>query len=270
LKIATCIPNTIRNQPGHLYPTWAKTAESLNFSSIGTIGRISYDCYEELLVLASASAITQKIGLMTTVLLGPIRETALLGKQAATLDRLSAGRFTLGLGLGARQEDYTVTETPYRHRGDQLEEQVLLLQKIWKGDKIRGAERPIGPAPNRPRVVLSGRAEAAIDRAGRISDGFLAAPSPADDIKKQFQTFREAWEKAGREGKGYLGASRYVVLDPKLQKQAEDNVRDYYGFGGQEFIDQILSGLLRTPAQVQDAIAEVKETGAEELFIWPV
>lgn len=270
MRIATGIPNTIRDTEGSLFPVWAQTAEALGFSCLGTIGRISYDCYEELMVLASCSAVTRSIELMTTVLLGPIRETALLGKQVATLDRLSNGRFRLGLGLGAREEDYTVTETPFCDRGEQLEAQVELLYRIWEQGLVRGASRPIGPEPRRPRIVLSGRADAAIERAGRMSDGFISTPSPVDEIRTQFGLFRESWNRAGRGGKGYLAASRYVVLDPKLQKEAEDNVRDYYGFGGQEFIDQILAGLLRTPEQVKEAVESIAQTGADELFIWPV
>lgn len=270
MRIATGIPNTIRNSEGHLFPHWAQTAEALGFASLGTIGRISYDCYEELMVLAACSAVTQTIDLVTTVLLGPIRDTALLGKQSATLDRLSGGRFTLGLGLGAREEDYEVTQTPYTKRGEQLETQVNLLYQIWKQELVRGATLPIGPEPRRPRLVLSGRAEAAIERAGRLSDGFIATPDPVDELRSQFNRFHEAWESAGREGKGYIAASRYVVLDPKLQAEAEDNVRDYYGFGGQEFIDHVLGGMLRTPQQVEEAVASIEETGADELFIWPV
>lgn len=270
MRIATGIPNTIRNTEGHLFPSWAKTAEALGFSSLGTIGRISYDCYEELMVLAACSAVTQTINLVTTVLLGPIRETALLGKQSATLDRLSAGRFILGLGLGAREEDYEVTQTPYVNRGDQLETQVNLLYKIWEQELVRDATLAIGPEPRRPRLILSGRAEAAIERAGRLADGFIATPDPIDELRSQFSLFHQAWENAGREGRGYLAASRYVVLDPKLQKEAEENVRDYYGFGGPEFIDHILGGMLRTPGHVKEAVESLKETGADELFIWPV
>lgn len=270
MRVATGIPNTIRGTEGHLFAQWARIAESLGFSSLGTIGRISYDCYEELIVLAAAAAVTQRIGLATTVLLGPIRETALLGKQAATLDRISGGRLTLGLGLGAREEDYAVTGTPFKNRGERLEEQVKLLQRIWKQEKVRGADKPIGPEPCRPHLVLAGRAQPAIERAARLADGFLAAPASIEDTRAQFDTFRAAWKAAGRSGQPYLAASRYFVLDPKLQKEAENNVRDYYGFGGKEFVDTILAGLLRTPEQVRETVDQFSETEAEELFIWPV
>jgi alkanesulfonate monooxygenase SsuD/methylene tetrahydromethanopterin reductase-like flavin-dependent oxidoreductase (luciferase family) len=270
MNVATGIPNTVPGVPGRLYLEWARTAEACGFSALGTIGRISYDCYEELMVLAAAAGVTHRIGLMTTVLLGPLRETALLAKQAATLDRLSNGRFRLGLGLGAREEDYRVTQATFDRRGEQLEEQVRLIQRIWAGEKIRGAERPIGPLPQRPSVILSGRVEAAVERAGRIAGGFISTPMPVKDMTHQYELVRRTWKSHQREGQPYLAASRYVALDPKLQDEAETNVRNYYGFGGADYVKRILDGMLRTPDQVRDAIAEVGDTGADELFLWPV
>ncbi len=88
------------------------------FSSLGTIDRIAYENYEPLVALAAAAAVTEQIGLATTVLLGPLRENAVvLAKQVASLHALSGGRFTLGIGLGGRDDDYELGRRRDRDAG---------------------------------------------------------------------------------------------------------------------------------------------------------
>jgi alkanesulfonate monooxygenase SsuD/methylene tetrahydromethanopterin reductase-like flavin-dependent oxidoreductase (luciferase family) len=89
---------------------WARRAEGAGFASLGTIGRIAYPNYEELISLAAAAAVTERIRVVTDVLLAPLRtNTALLAKQAATLDSLSGGRLVLGLAPGGREDDFEVS-----------------------------------------------------------------------------------------------------------------------------------------------------------------
>ena len=77
------------------------------FSSLGTIDRVAYDNYEPLTALAAAAAVTERIGLYTSVLLVPLRTNPTeLAKQALSVNALSGGRFVLGVGIGGREDDY--------------------------------------------------------------------------------------------------------------------------------------------------------------------
>src|SRR5690606_2865639 len=106
----------------------------------------------------------------TEVLIAPVHNTALLAKQAATLDRLSGGRFTLGIGVGGREDDCLAAGIDIRRRGRRLDEQMRLLDLTWRGEPYGEGVGPIGPAPTTPggpEVLFGGFAPAAIERVGR-------------------------------------------------------------------------------------------------------
>jgi hypothetical protein len=112
VKIGLGLPNVIPGTEGRRLVGWAQRAEELGFDSLGVIDRVVYDSYEPLLALAMAAAVTERIELVTNVVIAPLRNTGMLAKQAASLDRASGGRLTLGLALGARDDDFVACGLP--------------------------------------------------------------------------------------------------------------------------------------------------------------
>ncbi len=122
MKIGIGLPATIPGTEGKNILDWAKKADSGPFSTLGILDRLVFPNYEALITLAAVAGVTQRVRLMTTVLLAPLRNTALLAKQAASLDALSGGRLTLGLGIGGREDDYLAASVSFKTRGKRFEE----------------------------------------------------------------------------------------------------------------------------------------------------
>src|SRR3954452_21388298 len=139
MDIGIGIPNTVTGATGPLLLEWARRAEAAGFSSLATIGRIAYPGFEELTVLGAAAAVTERIGLMTNVLLAPTRSSAELAKQAASVAQLSGGRLTLGLGVGGREDDYALAGRDFGRRGRRFDQQ---LADLWRGGGGGAAVRP--------------------------------------------------------------------------------------------------------------------------------
>src|SRR5438132_13754097 len=117
MKVGIGLPNAVIGTPGGVLVEWARRAEARGFSTLGTIGRVAFPSYAEIPALAAAAGATERIGLMTDILLGPIYNPVLLARDLASIDQLSSGRFVLGAGTGARTDDYTITGAEFRQRG---------------------------------------------------------------------------------------------------------------------------------------------------------
>ena len=136
MDVGIGLPTTIPDTEGSTLVEWARRAEEAGFSTLGTIGRLVYPNYDDLIALAAAAAVTERIRLTTSILIAPLHtNTALLAKQTASLDRLSGGRLVLAVGLGGRDDDYEASGLPTTGRGRRLEELLEELKRIWSGEE---------------------------------------------------------------------------------------------------------------------------------------
>ena len=201
MDIGIGLPNTVPGTEGRTLVDWARHAEEAGFSTLGTIGRLVYPNYEELVALSAAAAVTSRIRLTTGVLLAPLyTNSALLAKQAASLDRLSGGRLVLGLGLGGREDDFAASGVSAQGRDARLEEQVAMMKRIWSGEEF-GYAGGIGPEPVRPggpEIILGGGTEASFRRIARIADGWIMGGGTPDMFGQGAAAVDQAWQDAGR------------------------------------------------------------------------
>jgi len=246
---------------------WARRADAGPFSTLGLLDRLVYDNPEPLVTLGVLAGATSRIRLQTEVLLAPLREPALLAKQAATLDRVSGGRFVLGLGVGGRLDDHLASGTDLHTRGRRLDAQMAVLRRVWVGEPYGDEVGPIGPAPARPggpEVLFGGFQPAALARVARWGDGFLAAAPPAW-VGGLIDTVRTSWADHGRAGSPRIVAQVNVALGPEID-QARAAMAAYYAFTDRA--GYMVNGMLTTPARIRDAIARFADLGADEVMLY--
>jgi alkanesulfonate monooxygenase SsuD/methylene tetrahydromethanopterin reductase-like flavin-dependent oxidoreductase (luciferase family) len=271
MDVGIGLPATIPGTRGSLILDWARRADSGPFSSLGIIDRLVYPNYEPLITLASAAAVTDRVRLTTTVLIGPLRRTGVLAKQAATIDALSGGRLTLGLGIGGREDDFKAAPAPFEDRARRFEEQLDLMKRVWSGQPVSDEVGPIGPPPARPggpEVLIGGYAEASIRRVGRWADGFVSGGIPdPEQVRQMFDLAEASWRAEGREGRPRLVACFYYALGPNAERGG-DYIRDYYSFIGPG-ADDMARSIPSTPEAVDDLLRGLSDVGADEVICWP-
>src|SRR5436305_2443562 len=250
---------------------WAKKADSGPFSSLSILDRLIYPNYESLITLAAVAGVTQRIRLITTVLLAPLRNPALLAKQAASLDALSGGRLTLGLGIGGREDDYLAASVPFKRRGKLFDEELETLQKIWSGQPLGDNIGTIGPTPAQsggPEILIGGYSPAAIQRVGHWGNGFIAGGRDPKGTQQFFQLAEEFWKAAGRAGKPRLVGCFYYALGPNAKERAGAYLRNYYSFLG-PMVEMMINNLPLTIDAIKARIQAYADIGAGEVIIWP-
>lgn len=265
MNVGIGLPNAVPGASAELLVEWAGLADEGPFSSVGVLDRLNYPCHEPLATLSAAAAATKRIGLATTVVIGPLRNTALLAGTAASIDALSNGRLTLGLAIGARKDDYEIAGVPTAGRGERLSRQLVELRAAWLQQKV-----DVPPAsPSGPPLLVGGTSDAAYARVARHADGYVHGGGPARAFARARDRVLTAWEDFGRPGRPRFWAQGYFALgDDATIAAGREYMLDYYSFTG-PFAQRIAEGLLTTPQAVTQFVRAYAEAGCDELVMFP-
>jgi probable F420-dependent oxidoreductase len=257
---------------------FAKKCEAMGCQSMWSIDRVAYDNLEPLTVLAAAAGATQKIRLGTSVLLGNLRHASHVAKIVSTLDFISNGRVTLGLGFGSRENDYKAVEIPFEHRGSRAVEQVQLMKRLWTEDKVTFKGKfynvenlSVGPKPIQkphPPIWTGGSAEVALKRAGSWADGFICGSSAIPDFPSTWEKIAGYARAAGRDPNkiSKAGLTFMAIHDDqsKAVRAVEDYVMRYYG---RLRADVANTSLVGSPAAIAERIGAFLAQGLDTLII---
>ncbi|MBA2452809.1 MAG: LLM class F420-dependent oxidoreductase [Chloroflexia bacterium] len=194
--------------------------------------------FREVFVLFGyLAAITEKLELVTGVVILPQRQTALVAKQAAEIDLLSEGRLRLGVGIGWNDVEYTGLNENFGNRGRRSEEQIEVLRKLFTervvnfGGKYHHIpEAGINPLPvQRPIPIwIGGTADPALERAGRLADGWFPQVQPGERLEHMKSVVAEGARNADRdpESIGLEGRISIANADPSEWKAMTDAWRE--------------------------------------------
>jgi alkanesulfonate monooxygenase SsuD/methylene tetrahydromethanopterin reductase-like flavin-dependent oxidoreductase (luciferase family) len=270
MKVAIGLPTTIPGAERHEVTEWARRAEAAGFSGLGTIDRLVYPSYESLVALGAAAAVTERIGLITAIVILPLRQNAaLVAKQAATIQKLSGGRFVLGVAPGGRPDDYEAAGVPFEDRGTRFEEMLDDIKRVWAGEE-RGVAGGIGPdvSDDPPLLIVGGQVDAAFRRAARYGDGWIAGGGQAEYLPPSIEKLEAAWRQAGRQGEPRKMSLTYFSLDDDPEAQARRTIGNYYAFAA-DYAEMVVAGAAKGEDSVKERVRAFEDVGCDELVMFP-
>ena len=270
MDIGIGIPNTVPGVTGALLLDWARRADRAGFSALSSIGAVSYPSYEELTVFAAAGAVTERIRFVSNVLVAPARSAAELAKQAATVDQLTGGRLTLGLGVGWREADLLLTGRDFHHRGELFDALLGDLNKAWAGEILQPGTRQVGPPPVQQPIplLIGGTSESTVRRVVQHASGWTAGGMPPDAVAGFAEKVRAAWKDAGRDGAPRICALVYFGLGD-TEEQSRQSLLHYYEPAGPDMANTVADHALRSADAIRGAVQAFEAAGVDELFFDP-
>lgn len=214
---------------------------------------------EHLTCLTYASAITEKIRLGVSVINIPFYNPIMLAKRLAAMDVLSDGRLTVGIGLGWSQDECDAAGVPFRERGRIGEEAIECLKAVWGPDPVEYHGKYfhlepayIGPKPIQqphPPILVGAFVPKALDRAGRLADGFTGCCAPVDAMISMMNAVKEAARKRGRDVSTMSTVMRCLVT--RTETRVDDPNRPV---------------TVGNWDQIRDDVQKMRDAGVEEVF----
>lgn len=260
----------------------AQRAEALGFRDLwvtdNTLDHAS--CYDALTLLTYAAAITTSIRVGVSVLVLPVRNPIHVAHRVATLDFLSGGRVTFGVGLGGEHE-YADFQVPLTRRVRRFSEAVELMKALWtepsvtyQGQIYQLAGGMMSPKPIQkphPPLWMGGRHPDALKRAARIADGWMG---PGGSSKAAFADsipiLRAALEGAGRDPASFPISKRVFMSVHERPDVAQAEVHRWFSEVYRNPGLTTTGGVFGTPAQVREQLEELAALGADHLLLNPV
>jgi alkanesulfonate monooxygenase SsuD/methylene tetrahydromethanopterin reductase-like flavin-dependent oxidoreductase (luciferase family) len=256
---------------------WCRAVDEGPFAGLAVPERVTYPSHSWVVQLSAAAALTERVRLWTTVVVLPAHDAVDTAKHLASVDRLSGGRLTVGIGVGQREDDYRAVGADMRRRWARMDEQVAVLRSIWRGEPPFPGADPVGPPPIQPGgppLVAGVMGPKGLARAARwaagVDDGASVTGVDAPVTGAAFDRIRAAWREAGREAAPHISASLWFALGPG----AEERLRGYCI----DYLRSIDEGVARamaaratchTPEALRSAVDVLDGLGCDELFLVP-
>jgi alkanesulfonate monooxygenase SsuD/methylene tetrahydromethanopterin reductase-like flavin-dependent oxidoreductase (luciferase family) len=258
--------------------TWARAIDEGPFSSLCWGERIAFENPDSLTLLGALSAWTDRVRLVTTVIVPQLHDPVMLAKALATGDLLSGGRLTVGIGVGGRHEDYDAVGADRATQTMRtMAERVALMKRVWAGEKLTESVLPVGPSPVQeggPRLLVGTIGPMTVRSAASWAQGLAGTTLDLDVAKEDalFDVARTAWAEAGRPAP-HLATSFWFAMGegPGPRDQVHRHLRRYMNWIPAEFVDAMAptTGWAGTEDQLRDVLGKFARIGADEVHLIP-
>lgn len=257
---------------------WARVVDDGPFSSLCWGERIAFDNPDSLTLLGAMAAWTDRVQLVTTVIVPQLHDPVMCAKALATGDMLSGGRLTVGIGVGGRHEDYhAVGADPRTQTMRVMAERVDIMKRVWAGEKITESVLPVGPAPVRkggPGLLVGTIGPKTVRSAAGWADG-LAGTTLDLDLAAQgalFDVAREAWAAVGKPAP-HLGTSFWFAIGEgdAPRAQVHHHLRRYMNWIPAEFVDAMAAttGWAGPEDELAATLRAFEAIGTDEIHLIP-
>jgi probable F420-dependent oxidoreductase len=227
--------------------------------------------HEPFVLFGYLAALTQRLELVTAVIILGQRQTALVAKQAAEIDVLSGGRLRLGVGIGWNAVEYEALQENFRNRGKRSEEQIAVLRALWTQETVDFHGRwhtithaGINPLPVQQPIPLwlGGRAEAVVERVGRLADGWFPQFAPDDAGRQTLERMHNYARAAGRDPAA-IGVEGRISLQGTTPATRAKDAAAWQALGVTHLSINTMRAGLGSPTEHIAAIEQFKEEVTE-------
>ncbi len=257
---------------------WATTIDGGPFASLCWGERIAFDNPEAITLLGALAAWTDRVRLVTTVVVPQLHDPVMLAKSLATGDMLSGGRLTVGLGIGGRREDYeAVGADPATQTMRGMAEQVAVMKRLWAGEKVTDSVVPVGPAPIQrggPKLLVGTMGPKTVRSAAAWADGLAGTTLDLDTTKQSelYDVARTAWAQEGKP-KPLLATSFWFALGDgdEARAQVHRHLRRYMNWIPAEYVDAIApsTGWAGNEDELSSVLRRFEQIGTDEVHLIP-
>ncbi len=262
----------------NLLKRWARLIDEGPFSSLCWGERIAFNNPDSLTLLGALSAWTERVPLVTTVVVPQLHDPVMLAKALATADMLSGGRLTVGIGSGGREEDYrAVGADPKTQTIRDMADRVAVMKRVWAGEKITESVLPVGPAPVQPggpRLLIGATGPKSTRMAAEWADGLAGITLDLDTGRQNelFDVARAAWAEAGKP-KPHLATSFWFALGEAdaARAQVHRHLRHYMNWIPPEFVDAMAptTGWSGSDEELVATLRKFAAIGTSEVHLIP-
>lgn len=281
MQVGMTLPVMEPDLDGPTLEAWARAVDEGPFASLCFGERMAFDNPETLTLLGAVAAWTHRVRLVTTVIVPQLHDPVWLAKALATGDLLSQGRLTVGFGVGGRDEDYVAAGAdPATRTMGEMAERVAVMRRVWAGERVVAARRPVGPPPVQPggpELLVGTMGPRTIRSAAAWADGLagVTLDLDTDEVRRLFGLARAAWADAGRPVPR-LTTSFWFALDDgsgdgAARAQVHRHLRHYMNWLPVDLVDALAptTGFAGTPDQLREVLARFADTGADEVHLIP-
>jgi alkanesulfonate monooxygenase SsuD/methylene tetrahydromethanopterin reductase-like flavin-dependent oxidoreductase (luciferase family) len=269
------LPSFVAGVDGPTIRDWCRRIDDGPYSCVAVGERVAYPSHDLITSLAFAAAATRRVRLVSTIVVLPSHDPVRIAKQAATIDVLSEGRLTLGVGVGGRDQDYLAVGTRPTRRFARLDEQVAIMRAVWRGEAPVPDVPPIGPTPEQlggPPLLTAAMGPKSLARSAEWADGlsgFDLAPD-AESVAATNARVCDAWNAAGRAERPWLATSSWFALGHDATDRLYGYARNYLGSFG-DAAASAMAGLCRLddPGRLREAFDAIGAAGCDELVLVP-